>query len=173
MINGIPEQLVDYEVFAEGDRFLGSATIDLPEIKYLDNEISGAGIAGKISVPTVGLTDNMETTIHWRHIFERPLWLLDQDAVMLSFRGAEQTYDAATGENKFTALRVDVRALSSGAALGKLEPSEQTETESKFNIDFISIKVDDVELFVHDKFNFVHVVNGRDHLAAVRTALGL
>ena len=173
MINVIPQQLVNYEVYANGSRYLGSATVDLPDINYLDNEISGAGIAGKINVPTQGLTDNMESTIHWRSIFERPLYLLDQDAVMLSFRGAEQVYDAATGTHKISALRIDVRALSAGATLGKLEPSEQTDTELKFNLDYIKISVDGTVIFEHDKFNYVHVVNGHDILSSVRSALGL
>ena len=172
-ILNIPEQLINYEIYCEGNRYLGTVTIDLPEVNYLTNEISGAGIGGKIDVPTLGLTESMSLTLHWRHIFERPLWLLDQDAVMLSLRGAMQSYDAASGENKVTALRIDVRALSSGATLGKLEPGEQTDTESKFNIDYISIKVDGTEIFQKDLFNFVHVVNGRDHLTAVRSALGL
>lgn len=173
MINDIIEQTINYEIYAEGDRYLGTATIDLPEFNYLTNEISGAGIAGKIDVPTLGHWENAEVTAHWRNIFERPIWLLDQDAVMLSFRSAVQQYDAATGIYTVLPVRIDVRALAAGITLGKLEPGEQSETESKFNIDYIKVQVGDDVLLEADKFNFVYVVNGRDHLADVRTALGL
>lgn len=172
-INNVIEQTINYEVYAEGNRYLGTASVDLPEFNYLSNEIKGAGVAGQIDVPTLGHIENLEITLHWRSIFERPLYLLDQDAVMLSLRGAMQQYDAATGTHKVVPLRIDVRALSSGATLGKLEPSEQTDTESKFNLDYIKISVNGSAIVEHDKFNYVHVVNGRDIMKDVRSALGL
>ena len=173
-INNVIQQLINFEVYVEGNRYLGTATVDLPEINYMTNELSGAGIAGKIDMPTLGHIENLEVTLHWRNIFERPLNLLDQYSTMFSLRGACQQYDAATGEHEVKPLRIDFRALSAGATLGKLEPSEQTDTESKFNIDYIKITFDNQGvLFEHDKFNFVLVVNGRDHLADTRTAIGL
>lgn len=167
------QQTTNYEVYVEGNRHLGSASVDLPEFNYMTNEQKGSGIAGTIEVPTRGHVEDLEVTIHWRNIFERPVDLTAQDAVLISFRSAVQVYDAAKGITKISAVRVDVRALSAGITLGKLEPSEQSDTESKFKIDYISVMVDGVEILEHDKFNFVHKVNGVDMLADVRAALGI
>ena len=57
--------------------------------------------------------------------------------------------------------------------MGKFEPSELTDTEITFECDVISIKVNNIELFMHDKMNFINRVNGTDYLASVRTALGI
>ena len=91
-------QTIAYEVFVEGDRYLGTATVDLPEINAPTAEIKGAGIAGQLDMPTLGQTENMELTLHWRAIFENPVRLLRQRATMLTLRGAIQRYEAATGE---------------------------------------------------------------------------
>ena len=171
--NDVMEQNINYEVYVEGNRYLGTASVDLPEITYLTNEIKCAGVAGSIEVPTLGHLDNAEVTLHWRSIFERQTSLLAQNAIMMSLRGAMHKYDAATGILRPLPVRIDVRCLSAGATLGKLEPSEQTDTESKFNIDYIKITIDGAKVFEHDLFNYIHEVDGYDYLSAVRAALGL
>lgn len=172
-INDVMAQTINYEVYVDGDRYLGTASVDNPELNYLTTEISGAGIGGKIEIPTLGHTENMEITLHWRSIFENPLKLQKQAAFMMSCRGAMQKYDAATGELKVLPVRIDARCLPTSLNLGKLEPAETTDTESKFVIDYISIKLDGSKIYEHDKFNYVHEVDGQDYMAAVRAALGL
>lgn len=172
-VNDVMQQAINYEVYVEGNRYLGTASVDLPELTYLTNEIKGAGVAGSIEVPTLAHLDNAEVTLHWRSIFERPTGLMAQNAIMMSLRGAMQKYDAATGELKPLPVRIDVRCLAAGLTLGKLEPSEQTDTESKFNVDYIKITIDGSKEFEHDKFNYIHEVEGYDYLSATRAALGL
>ena len=172
-INDVMQQNINYEVYVDGSRYLGTSSVDLSEINYMTNEIKGAGIAGQIDMPTLSHIENLEITLHWRSIFERPTYLLGQNSFMLSLRGAMQKYDAATGVLKVLPVRIDVRGLTTGANLGKLEPAEQTDTESKFNLDYIKIMVDNVKIFEHDKFNFIHEVEGVDYLRDVRIALGL
>ena len=57
--------------------------------------------------------------------------------------------------------------------MGKFEPSELMDTEITFECDVISVKVNNIEYFMHDKLNFVNRVNGQDYLASVRLALGI
>ena len=172
-VNDVMQQTINYEVYVDGNRYLGTASVDLPELNYMTQEIKGAGVAGQMDVPTLAHMENIEVTLHWRSIFERPTFLLSQDSFMLSLRGAMQRYDAATGVLKVLPVRIDLRGLSTGGALGKFEPSELTDTESKFNCDYVKIMIDGQTYFEHDVFNFVHVVNGSDFLRDVRTALGL
>lgn len=172
-INDVMAQNINYEIYVDGDRCLGTASVDLSELNYLTTEISGAGVGGKIDMPTLGHTENMEITLHWRSLFESPLRLMKQAAFMLSCRGAMQKYDAGTGELKVLPVRIDARCLPTSLNLGKFEPSETTDTESKFVIDYISVKVDGAKVFEHDKFNYIHEVDGQDYMAAVRAALGL
>lgn len=172
-VNMVQIATINYEVFVDGNRALGTASVDLPELNYMTSETKGAGIAGQHDTPIIGHLENLETTLHWRSIFQKPIDLMTRDAVNLSLRGAMERYDAGTGVRRPLSVRIELRALSAGLTLGKLEPAEQTDTETKLTCDVVKIIVDGKEYFEHDVFNFVHKINGVDLLADVRLALGL
>lgn len=173
-INNIPWKEINFEVYNEGNRLTGLATVDMPELEYLGTDIKGAGIAGEINVPTRGHLSNSEVTLHWRVLYENSLQFMAQDAAhFLSLRGAWERYDAATGTRKVSSLRVDMRGHTSKLASGKWEPGETSDTDLTLNLDYVKITCNGQKWFEHDKFNYIHEVNGTDYLSAVRTALGL
>ena len=85
-----------------------------------------------------------------------------------------QKYEAGkTGKIGVMAVKITLRGLSAGNTLGKLEPAEQTDTETKMHCDYIKIEIDGVKKFEHDKFNYVHYVGEENFLEGVKKALGL
>lgn len=167
------EQVINYEVFVDGGRCLGTASVDLPELQYMTQTIKGAGIAGEYEAPTLGHLQSLEIKLTFRALYESPIALMEQKAVILSLRGAVQQYDSANGTLKPLPVRIDARGRIKGGAMGKFEPSELMDTEITFECDVISVKVNNIEYFMHDKLNFVNRVNGQDYLASVRLALGI
>ena len=167
------EQVQNYEVFVNGGRCMGTGSVELPELQFMTQTIKGAGIAGELEASTLGHLQSLELKLTFRALYENPIALMEQKAVILSLRGAIQKYDTATGVLKTLPVRIDARGRIKSGALGKFEPSELTDTEITFECDVISAKVDNVELFMHDKLNFVNRVNGQDYLAPVRLALGI
>ena len=167
------EQVINYEVFVDGGRCLGTGSVELPELTYLTQDIKGAGIAGNYSAPTLGHLDSLELKLTFRALYESPIALMEQKAVILSLRGAVQQYDSANGTLKPLPVRIDARGRIKGGTMGKFEPSELMDTEITFECDVISVKVNNIEYFMHDKLNFVNRVNGQDYLASVRLALGI
>ena len=173
MINEIPESLINCEVFEDGDRLLGIATVDLPEFEQVTAEISGAGIAGKSNVPIAGHFEPLEVTLHWRTIYQTPLKLMKSDASELSIRGAMQHYEASSGKLRVVPVRVDIRERHTSTGLGKFEPGNPTETETKLACDYIKIVVDAFTVVEFDLYNYVYKVNDNDLMSVVRLALGL
>lgn len=174
MINDTVLSETNFEVYLEGNRLIGLATVDLSELEYLSTDIKGNGIAGEFSVPTRGHLNNLTVTLHWRILYEDSLQFLSQGAGHnFSLRGAWEKYDAATGVRSVHALRVDMRGHTSKLTMGKWEPGETSDTELELTLDYINVICDGEDVFTHDKFNFIHTVNGVDYLADVRTALGL
>ena len=167
------EQLQNYEVFVNGGRCMGTASVELPDIQYMTQTIKGAGIAGEIESPTLGHLQSLELKLTFRALYENPIALMEQKAVILSLRGAVQKYDTADGVLKTLPVRIDARGRIKGGAMGKFEPSELMDTEITFECDVISVKVNNIEYFMHDKLNFVNRVNGQDYLAQVRAAIGI
>lgn len=165
--------LVNYEVYGEGERLHGTASVDLPDIEFATTDIKGAGIAGSISFPIKGNFDNFTMTYHWRTLTESGAqYLSQQRGVIHSLRGAQEAYDAGTGERKVVPIRIDVRAHANKLALGKFEPGEQVETELEVVLDWIKVTIDGKVVVDVDKFNFRAAINGADYLSDVRAALG-
>ena len=69
-VNEVRSHFINYEVFYGGTRKLGMADLTLPEINYKSNDITGAGIAGDVSMPTLGMIESMEAGIKWRTLNE-------------------------------------------------------------------------------------------------------
>ena len=103
----INETLIQYEVYDNGTRLLGIATVELPELKFKTTEVSGAGVAGTLDTPIQGSTESLELKISWRTLYKTAVKMLKHGAISLSLRAALQAYDARTGAMVFA--RKDVR----------------------------------------------------------------
>ena len=173
MANIVKDKLVNYEVFLEGKRSLGMADITLPKIEYKTATLSGAGIGGEIEMPTPGQVGSMEIEINWRTINEENAKLLAIRAHDLEFRGANENYDAGTGEIVIQAVKVNVRCLPKTGEIGSLKPAPNTDTKNTMEVLYLKVEVDDKKTIEIDKLNYIHYVDGTDYLAGVRNALGL
>ena len=115
----------------------------------------------------------METEISWRTINEDVTELLAMRSHDLEFRGANEQYDAATGEIKVQAVKVNIRGLPKKGSLGSLKPAEHTDSKTTLEVTYLKVTIDGVRKVEIDKLNYIHFVDGVDFLAGVRRALGL
>lgn len=173
MANIHVDKLIDYEVYKDGTRKLGTADVKLPSIEYMSETLKGAGIAGEIDMPTLGQTSSMNVAITWRTVNGSLIELAEPKAHNLEFRGAQQNYDAGTGELKVIPVIVSVRALPKKIDLGKLVKASTTDSSTEMEIDYLKITIDGTIKAEIDKANYKCSINGTDYLSAVRSALGL
>lgn len=172
-VNIVRDKLVNFEVYAEGNRKLGMADITLPSIEYKTATLSGAGIGGEIEMPTPGQTSSMELEINWRTINDDNASLLAVKAHDLELRGANENYDAATGEVLSEAVKINVRGLPKKGELGSFKPADHTDTKTTLELVYFKVVIDGKREIEIDKLNYIHYVHGTDYLASVREALGL
>lgn len=172
-VNVVRDKLINFEVFMTGARKLGMADITLPTVEYKTATLSGAGIGGEIEMPTPGQTASMELEINWRTINEDVTTLLAMKAHDLELRGANEQYDAGTGEIKTQAVKINIRGLPKKGDVGTFKPADHTETKSTLELTYLKITIDDKMVLEIDKLNYIHYVDGVDYLASVRAALGL
>lgn len=173
MSNPVPERLINYRAFLEGNVLAGIATVDLPSIEAMTDTISGAGIAGEIDSPILGHFGSMTTKFTWRTVTEDALKLAAQKSHSLDLRGSQQVYDAGNGTYQTLAVRVSLRCIPKTIGLGSLEVGSTTDSETEFEITYMKIYVDNKERLELDKYNFKYVVDGIDYLESVRADLGL
>ncbi len=172
-VNIVRDKLVNFEVYIAGGRKLGMADITLPSIEYKTATLSGAGIGGEIEMPTPGQTSSMELEINWRTINDDNAALLGVKAHDLELRGANENYDAGTGELSIEAVKINVRTLPKKGDLGGLKPADHTDTKSTLEVIYFKETIDGKRQIEIDKLNYIHYVNGVDYLEGVRRALGL
>lgn len=165
--------LINYEVYDTANRMLGTASVELMDLKFLSADIGGAGVAGKLDLPILGHTESINLTLNWRTVNEDALKLARQTGMDLCLYAANQNLDNYDGQSTVEQIKISVRGLAKTATLGKFEPASSTETKTVIEVIYLKIEVDGVEKLELDKLNFVYKVDGDDFLNDVRTALGI
>ena len=168
-----PDKTVNYRVYKDGNHQLGIATVDLPDLSYMTDTLSGAGIAGEIDTAVIGHLQSMSLTINWRAVTPQALNLLSTEGTDLIFRGSQQYLDNATNKLVAKGVKVTVKTLPKTVGLGSLEVGASAGTTSELEVSYLKIEIDDNETIEIDKLNFICKINGTDLLADVRTQLGM
>jgi phage tail tube protein FII len=108
--NQVPEKLINFRVYLEGENLVGVADVELPKLESMKETVSGAGIAGEVDSPVLGHYAAMSTTIKFRTITaEAAGSLAAPGAHLVDFRGSQQVQDA--GVIKTVPVRVTVTFL--------------------------------------------------------------
>lgn len=172
-MNQVPEKLINFRVYEDGNDLLGVADVELPSIEALTETVKGAGIAGEVDSPVLGHFGSMTLTLNWRTVTKPTVHLARQKAHSLDLRGAAQVYNAGTGEYKVSTLKVSVRCIPKTTQLGNLDVGATADASNEFEVVYLKVSVDGEVAVEIDKYNYICVVNGEDYLKEVREALGL
>lgn len=169
--NPIPEKLINFRVYLEGDNLIGVADVELPKLVAMSETVSGAGIAGEVESPVIGHYSSMTATINFRTINQNAGTLATPKAHLLDFRGSQQVYDAGT--YKTVPVRVTIKAIPKSVELGKFKVGSPTETGDEFEVVYLKLYVDGKERIEIDKYNSIARFDGVDVLEGVRADLGI
>lgn len=169
--NPIPERLINFRAYLEGDTLLGVADVELPKLEAMRDMVSGAGIAGEVESPVLGHYQSMTTKINFRTINSDVGTLASPKAHLLDFRGSQQIYDEGTYGT--VAVRVTMKAIPKSVDLGKFQVGSVTEGGDEFEVVYLKIYVDGVERLEIDKYNSIAKFDGVDVLEGMRKDLGI
>ncbi|BBB91055.1 MAG TPA: phage major tail tube protein [Methylomusa anaerophila] len=172
-MNEVPEKLINFRVYQDGNDLLGVADAELPSLEYMSETVKGAGVAGEVESPTIGHFGKMSLKLSWRTVTKPLVFLAKPITHALDLRGAIQNYDASSGEYKVKPLRVAVRATPKKSELGKMEMGGTGDGSNEFEVIYIKIDLDGETIAEIDKYNYICIIDGTDYLAEVRKALGL
>ena len=165
--------LTGFEVYHESVRFLGIADVELPDMKFKTNTLTGPGIMGDFDFAGLGHTESLEITLTWRSINTDLIMLAEQKAHDITLRGSQQNYDQANKAIASEAVRIDFRGIPKQTTLGKFEHVEQTESKSVFEIVTLHVYIAGVQKIKYDKVNYICTINGVDYLKDYRANVGL
>lgn len=168
----VPEKLVNARVYREGERLVGIADVELPEIEFVTETVSGLGVAGEVESPTLGHFKPMVLKLKWRTKTPAAAQLLAPKAHQLDIQASIQEWDQDKGTYATYPVKVVVKAIPKKGSLGKLEPGKPQDAEQEFEVTYIKVWVKGQEMIEADKYNFIYKVDGVDYLESVRRDLG-
>ena len=173
MSNPVPEKLINFRVYRDGNDMLGVADAELPSLEAMTDTVQGAGVAGEVDTPILGHYGSMTLTLNWRTVVGNTTILAQPQAHQLDLRGSMQHYDASNGTYKTVPLKVVCKAIPKNTGLGSLQAGSSQENSSEFEVNYLKVWVDGEERIELDKYNFICVIEGTDYLEGVRGNLGL
>lgn len=169
-----PEQTIAYRVYRNGTDLLGIAQVEMPQIQYITETINGSGVAGEYDSPALGMTQSMTAKFTWISQTREFFRLLDaSDQLLLECYASVQQVDETTGVRVAKPLKVTVLGVVKSSPLGSLETGKKHGNETEVEALRVQVELDNEEMLLIDKLNFLHRVNGSDNLRLVREHLGL
>ena len=169
----LPDKTTAFKVYHNGNYELGIATVDLPEIAYVTDTLSGAGIAGELDTPVQGHFQSMQTTLHFRTVTAQALSLLQTTGGTITLMASQQDVDTGAIALVDTGLKIVIKYLPHTVSLGTEESGASTDTSVELEVTYLKIEIEGRELVEIDKLNYKHVVDGVDLLANVRRNVGM
>ena len=170
----IPEKIINYKCFIDGE-MSPTALVDaeLPDIQFMSETISGAGIAGEIDSPTLGHFQSMEIGLNFRTLINKNFHNFTQKVYALEFRAATQSTDVVGGKIQTGKLKISTRVVPKNIGLGKLEVGKPSGSNQKYSCLYLKVEMDGETVLEIDKINMIFNINGEDLLEEVRDAMGI
>ena len=152
-------------------RIADTTEITLPDLEYLTETLSGAGINGEIDLPTLGQLSAATLSISERSLGENSIEISAPKTQSLELRWAAMALNETTGTVETVDKKLIFKGLPKKLTLGKLAPNSAEESALAFEMLYLKYIVKGVVKIEIDKLNDVFKVNGVDYNAAIKNVL--
>ena len=168
----IDELVVNFAVYEDANEYLGMAEATLPDLEYLAEEMSGAGIAGNVEEIIIGHLSAMTTTLNFRTVCKAAVRLLEPRTHKLDLRVAQQQMNNRTSETTITGVKHIMRVKPKKTALGKVAAASTADVSGEYATQYYAMYMNGEKVTESDPLNFICIINCHEYLAEVRKALG-
>ena len=167
------DQLVNsFDIYEDGERYLGTASVTLPTLNNVTQTVSGAGIAGNSEVIAVGHPDTMTMTVNYRVTTPESISLSAPRRHTIELLLSQQAEDPVSNEIVPRQEKHTMVVLPKSHNLGTAAPAAPSNRSGEYIVRYWATWLDGEKVREIDPFNFKYEVNGTDYLAPYRTALG-
>lgn len=168
----VDETVIGFAVYEDATEYLGMSEVALPEISSLIEEISGAGIGGKIESVILGAVEAMTTTLNFRTVTKNAIKLHEPREHKIDLRVAQQQKDTAKGKTEVVKVKHLLTLTPKKLNPGKVATASAAEVSGEYATTYFATYIDGKKMLEIDPLNYIYFVNGTDYLADVRKALG-
>lgn len=168
-----PNKIEGASVYVDGAQLPAMAEVELPEVEFDTEEVSGMGMTGKVEGVLAGLSSAMEATL-------KPLGFSVQSlSAALTFgrahevevRWFEDATNSVTRDSAGVPGRAFMIARPKGFNPGSVAAGEKAEPEITLAVQYLRVEINGSPLIECDPLNRIMKVNGQDLLAGLNAAL--
>lgn len=167
-----PEAIINFEVYEDSVNYIGIAKVSLPNVNYIVQQISGAGIGGNVDAVMHGMVDAMECGLNFRSATDSAVSLLAPRKHNIDLRVAEQAWETVNSQREIIADKFVLVMVPKTYQPGSVAPASPSDASGTYAVYYYAAYRDGKQLWEIDPYNYICTVNGVDYMAPVRRALG-
>jgi hypothetical protein len=167
-----PESYIDFNVFENSKELLGVAKAKLPDIKFLTQSISGAGVAGNVEAVLKGMVDAMVLGLDFISATDSAVNLSTPVKHKIDLRAAEQQWDTVGAQSLVAANKFVMVVIPKSITIGSVAAASKADASGEFAVYYYAAYKNGKQLWEIDPYNYICKINGVDYMKDVRTALG-
>ena len=167
-----PEAYIDFEVYEDSVNYIGISKASLPNINYLTQQITGAGIGGNVDAVLHGMVDAMSLGLNFRSATDSAVSLMQPRKHNVDLRVAEQYWDTVNSERYVGADKYVFVIVPKNYQPGTVAPASLADVSGEYSVYYYAAYKGGKQLWEIDPFNYICTIDGIDYMAPVRRALG-
>ena len=168
----VDETVIGFAVYEDATEYYGMSEVTLPEISNLTEEISGAGMGGKVEAVILRAIEAMTTTLNFRTVTKNAIKLHEPREHKIDLRVAQQNKNTTKGVTEVGRVKHLLTLTPKKLNPGKVATASAAEVSGEYATTYFATYIDGKKMLEIDPLNYIYFVNGKDWLADVRKALG-
>ena len=168
----VDETVIGFAVYEDATEYYGMSEVTLPEISNFTEEISGAGMGGKVEAVILGAIEAMTTTLNFRTVTKNAIKLHEPREHKIDLRVAQQNKNTTKGVTEVGRVKHLLTLTPKKLNPGKVATASAAEVSGEYATTYFATYIDGKKMLEIDPLNYIYFVNGKDWLADVRKALG-
>lgn len=167
-----PEAYLDFYVYEDGVTLIGVAQVTLPDISYMSASLTGAGVGGTVETPLAGMLEAMTLKLNFKSVTDSAASLASPKKHNLTIMVAGQDWDTTDVDKVIWADKYELVVFPKKMSGGTIAPAAQSDASGEYAVYYYAGYKDEVKRWEIDQFNQICEIDGVDHMAAVRRAIG-
>jgi uncharacterized protein len=171
----ISNKTIDYKLKATDENgklqlIDDSADMQLPSVERQSDTLKGAGILGEVDLPGYGIS-SMTFSVNFKADNGKYAVLSRPGEIKIEIVWVNDVFDSAQNKMVIQSNKIFMTVLNKKYDPGKIEVGSSADGSVEFEVLSFRKIINGKEVLLIDKFNQKYVVNGKDYMEAIRTAL--
>lgn len=163
---------INFAVYEDGQEYLGMASVDLPTLAFLTQNINGAGIMGNIEAVILGHVDAMTLGLHFRTTTPASIRLSEPRRHTIDLRVAQQVENAVNNSIGVVPEKHVLVVEPKSHNVGSIAPASPSNGSGEYAVRYWATFLNGKKVREIDPMAGKCEINGVNYLDPVNKALG-